>query len=328
MSDTINLYVGESVGAAAAFAAAAQVHAEAAGTAAAAAGALAAGRIFGSYAAGNSATTSGQYFFVAAGGLYDLHLNGTATPIVRLPVVDVSTGKMTLGGAALNYAWNVAGSNPNRGVLADVANLNASPNGAFFSFTQQGINNWCIGQVPGEDAFGFYQGRNGAADGTLRLKIESAGHIRPGGDNSQNLGTASFRLATVFAGTGTINTSDETEKTWRGAFTAPELAAAKDIAGAIGVFQWNDAIAEKGADPDDGGARLHFGVKAQQVWGIMATHGLLDEIEEGIDPDSKYAFLCWDDLGDGNGRFGVRPDQLALFLIAAQEARIAALEAA
>src|SRR3546814_5111475 len=127
----------------------------------------------------------------------------------------------------------------------------------------------------------------------------------------------------------------EREKTWRGAPTAAELAAAKRIVAELGFFQWNEAIAEKGA----ANARYHFGVRAQQVWAIMADEGLIDPIVEGVDPDCKYAFLCWDGwaeerddddnivVADGD-RFGIRTDQLELFLIAAPEARQAALAAA
>lgn len=196
----------------------------------------------------------------------------------------------------------------------------------------------------------------------------NGGHFLPATDNAHTVGNATFRPAQLFASTNVIGTSDEREKTWRGGLTADELRAAKRIVAELGFFQWNDAVAEKGED----GARLHFGVRAQQVWAIMADEGLVDPIEEGVAPSSKYAFLCydrWDEqivpemeawrasniLGpDGNpvivkcepedegavmkptgervveagDRFGIRPDQLALFLIAAQEARLAALEAA
>src|SRR3546814_9172900 len=94
-----------------------------------------------------------------------------------------------------------------------------------------------------------------------------------------------------------------------------------------------DAIAAKGA----AGARRHFGVRAQAVWAIMAEEGLIAPLAEGQAPDSRYAFLCWDgwdeerDAEDrpvraAGDRFGIRPDQLSLFLIAAQEARLAMLE--
>ncbi|MFZ5725561.1 MAG: tail fiber domain-containing protein [Pseudomonadota bacterium] len=186
-----------------------------------------------------------------------------------------------------------------------------------------------------------------------RLVFETTGTVRPGSDNSQSLGSASYRWSVAYAGTGTINTSDARDKSWRGAPTEAELRAARRIAAELGFYQWNDAIAAKGAD----GARMHFGVRAQAVWAIMADEGLIEPLAEGADPGSAYAFLCWDkwdavepvaatdEVRDGEGnliaparaaqagrpagsRFGVRVDQLALFLIAAQEARIAALEAA
>lgn len=142
-----------------------------------------------------------------------------------------------------------------------------------------------------------------------------------GADNGMVLGSAGLRWSVVYAGTGTINTSDEREKTWRGALNADELRAAKRIIAELGIYQWNDAIAEKGADD----ARLHFGVRAQQVFAIME--------DEGLDWQ-RYAWCCYDEWGDGD-RYGIRPDQLAFWLIAAQadiqadlEARIAALEAA
>jgi hypothetical protein len=188
--------------------------------------------------------------------------------------------------------------------------------------------------------------------------------VGPGVDNSQNLGTASLRWATVFAATGTINTSDEREKTWRGALTDAELRAANRIAKEIGIFQWNDSIAKKGAD----GARLHVGVRAQAVWAIMAEEKLVDSINKnGKSGATPYAFLCWDSWDDvlvpvtedvyvpavvndeggiidaerieqrptgkmeistpAGDRFGIRIDQLTLFIVAAQEQRLAALEA-
>ena len=321
-------------------------------------------------------------------------------------------GRYIFGAAVPNYLFNVAIANPARGILADFANLSGAPNGAQISFTQAGINNWCIGQVPGIDAFALYRGRNGAADGTeicrwsgtglgvgtspavrlhvkaggeiqrletttargggacyqafydpsgakgfcgysaiddgfdiwnslnhqirfgtsgaYRWAISSAGGFYPVADNAYTIGGSVNRVSEIYAVNGTINTCDAREKTWRGPPTGAELRAARRIAGELGFFQWNAAIAEKGED----GARLHFGVRAQAVWAIMADEGLIDPVVEGGDPSSRHAFLCYD-AGDERGgdeavadRFGVRTDQLALFLIAAQEARIAALEGA
>lgn len=147
--------------------------------------------------------------------------------------------------------------------------------------------------------------------------LDNAGRFRPGADNSQTLGVSGFRWSTVYAATGAINTSDAREKRWLGGASAAELSAARRIAGELGFFQWEDAIAAKGVDT----ARRHFGVRAQDVWAVMAEEGLVDAIgADGLPGQTPYAFLCfdrWQDAdGDWHDRFGVRSDQLALFLIA------------
>ena len=173
-----------------------------------------------------------------------------------------------------------------------------------------------------------------ACGGVAKLVLETV-VLRPGADNAQNFGWSGGRWMNIYAVGGTINTSDAREKTWRGPMSAAERTAARRIVAELGFFQWNDAIARKGPD----GARLHFGVRAQTVWDIMAEEGLIGAIVPGEAPSSRYAFLCWDgweapedeaveDGAAAGDRFGIRADQLALFLIAAQEARLAVLEAA
>lgn len=186
---------------------------------------------------------------------------------------------------------------------------------------------------------------------TPRLIVATNGNTRPGGDNLYSLGISSSRWSVVYAATGTINTSDEREKEWRGGLTDAELRAAKRIAAELGFYRWLDAVAEKGD-----AARYHFGARAQQVWTIMAEEGLIDPIEDGLPGKTPYAFLCFDEWGGGptkpaqpevrgkdgkiitpgfpevpaepaGNRYGLRTDQLALFLIAAQEQRLLALEA-
>lgn len=200
--------------------------------------------------------------------------------------------------------------------------------------------------VYGSDFMVFATGSN-----VDRLQLDSL-RLTPTSDNVLTLGTGSLRWSVVYAATGTINTSDEREKVWRGAATEAELRAAKRIAVELGFYQWADAVKEKGDV-----ARFHFGARAQQVWAIMADEGLVDPIVDGLPGDTPYAFLCFDqwdetpevpaidEVCDDEGeivvpampakpaipagdRFGVRVDQLTLFLIAAQEQRIAALEAA
>uniref|UniRef100_UPI00355866E1 tail fiber domain-containing protein n=1 Tax=Sphingopyxis sp. KK2 TaxID=1855727 RepID=UPI00355866E1 len=155
--------------------------------------------------------------------------------------------------------------------------------------------------------------------------LDTAGRFRPGADNLQTLGLSGFRWSTVYAATGTINTSDAREKLWHGAASAAERRAARRILGELGFFQWHDAIAAKGAEA----ARRHFGVRAQAVWDIMAGEGLVDPIgADGRPGRTPYGFLCFDHWIDAEGvahdRFGVRSDQLALFLLAGLAAEPAA----
>lgn len=191
-----------------------------------------------------------------------------------------------------------------------------------------------FGYSAADDRFGFMNEMNQlmqfGTNAVQRLVIQADGHTRAASDNSYSIGTSAFRWSVVYAGTGAINTSDMRDKSWRGGATAAELRAARRIAGELGFYQWIDAIEAKGPEQ----ARYHFGVRAQRVWAIMADEGLVEPIGgDGAPGKTPYAFLCWDRWEpDGGGeavdRFGVRPDQLALFLIAALDARLAVLEGA
>lgn len=91
------------------------------------------------------------------------------------------------------------------------------------------------------------------------------GLLRPMTDNNRLLGNAAQRWQTVYAGTGTINTSDAREKTPIEACTASELAAANEMLAALGRYQWltgNDQT------------RHYFGITAQNAGSIMTNNGL------------------------------------------------------
>lgn len=105
--------------------------------------------------------------------------------------------------------------------------------------------------------------------------------LQPGADNTISNGTASRRWSVIYAATGTINTSDAREKTTLRELSDAELRAIKTIIAGIGVFQYLDAVSEKGADK----ARLHVGVTAQQVKSAFEA--------EGLDA-SRYAAWCED----------------------------------
>ena len=115
---------------------------------------------------------------------------------------------------------------------------------------------------------------------TIRFVIDGAGFVRPGADNTQSMGTASFRWSQIYAGSAVINTSDAREKQQIESLSHAEMTAARAIKGLIKRFKFNDAVADKGDS-----ARVHVGVVAQEVEQAF--------IQAKLDP-AKYAMFCRD----------------------------------
>ena len=156
----------------------------------------------------------------------------------------------------------------------------------------------------------FWTNWNGSIGDRLRW---SGTAFYPYADGTPNLGKAGNRWSTVYASTGTINTSDAREKTFLTIEDA-EKAAALEIKANLRKYKFNEMIVAKGDD-----ARIHFGASAQQVSEIMASHGL---------DATKYGFFCFDQWeaefdGEGNevspagDRYGVRYDELLAFILGA-----------
>lgn len=182
-------------------------------------------------------------------------------------------------------------------------------------------------------------------------QLAAWGNFIAGSDNTLNLGGASNRWAVVYAGTGTINTSDAREKTEVVEFGAAEIEASKRLSREIGMFKFLDAVREKGD-----AARTHVGMTVQRAMEIMSDCGL--------DP-MAYGFICYDEWdavpetthhdpavdavldSEGNvvtpaiearnyvvpgraagSRYGFRMDELLAFIARGIDARLAALEAA
>lgn len=133
-------------------------------------------------------------------------------------------------------------------------------------------------------AYGIIGGGSGgmylSAGGTSVAQAYSAG-FRPNTDNTLNLGSASQRWATVYAGTGAIDTSDARLKQQVRDLSVAERAVAVRVKGLLRAFKFNDAVAQKGD-----GARIHFGVIAQDVAAAFAA--------EGLDAHA-YALFCYDE---------------------------------
>jgi hypothetical protein len=129
------------------------------------------------------------------------------------------------------------------------------------------------------------------------------GVFRPVPDGTVNLGGAGNRWNTVFATTGTINTSDRNEKQDIVDLDAAEKRVALALKGLVKKFRFKDAVAQKGDD-----ARIHVGLIAQDVEAAF--------LAEGLDP-FRYGMLCRDDMKDGSFRYGVRYEELLAFIIGA-----------
>ena len=142
----------------------------------------------------------------------------------------------------------------------------------------------------------------------------SSGVVRNNANNATSLGNASFHWSEVFAGTPTINTSDERNKVDVSTLSAAETRVAQALKSLIRKYRFADAVAKKGNN-----ARVHVGVVAQEVIAAFAA--------EGLDA-MQYGMVCYDEWetehdGDGNvvveagNRYGVRYSELFAFIISA-----------
>jgi hypothetical protein len=110
----------------------------------------------------------------------------------------------------------------------------------------------------------------------------ASGTLQPGSDNTANIGSGAQRYATVYATTGTINTSDAREKKSLRGLSDPEARAIRRIIGSVGVYRWLASVEAKGEQ-----ARLHAGITAQAVAEAF--------LAEGLDP-ARYGLFCADPL--------------------------------
>lgn len=114
------------------------------------------------------------------------------------------------------------------------------------------------------------------SSGTLtpRLAVQTSAMV-PGADNSYALGAGAARYSVVYAGTGSISTSDERAKRNIGAIPDEWLDAWEDVEWSR--YRWTD------------GARWHTGLIAQRVRDAFEARGL-DAFSIGL--------LCFDEWGD------------------------------
>lgn len=144
---------------------------------------------------------------------------------------------------------------------------------------------------------------NSSNNGVFFNGASSPPTLAPTTDNAYSCGFSSFRWSVVYAATGTINTSDQTQKQNVEALSAAELAVATRIKSLIKKFRFKNAVQTKGDN-----ARIHVGVIAQDVRDAFAA--------EGLDA-SRYGIFCSDTDEEGVTTLGVRYEELLAFVISA-----------
>ena len=183
-------------------------------------------------------------------------------------VVDASADSISLG----NLKVAINSSDTNSGYIADGGNVG-------IRFSQPGVDDIVPCDTSGADR-----------------------------DNGINFGSSGARWGTIFAATGTINTSDQNEKQDIAELSEAEQRVAVAAKGLLRKFRWKDSVAEKGD-----AARTHVGIMAQDLQAAFAA--------EGLDA-SDYAMWCsdtWTDkeTGEEHTRMGVRYSELLAFIISA-----------
>lgn len=251
---------------------------------------------------------------------YDLLLNpeggligiGTNTPMQKLHIYGGGIFNQTAAGAAYFYGGNADG----------VA-------GKRYSYMSLASGTVAWGRVSDDLSTVTEYGR-----------FDQSGNFIPGSDNTLSLGTGGMRFSVVYAGSGSINTSDARAKQQIGDVPDAWLDAWGDVEWVR--YKFNDAVQAKGDE-----ARWHFGLIAQQVRDAFAAHGL-DALTLGLLCHDEWAAIPAipaveeerDEAGEiitpaspaqpgheAGERWGLRYDECQAIEAAYQRRRIARLEA-
>ncbi len=243
----------------------------------------------------------------------------------NLLVAQTATDQSVVG-ISLNSNGNITAARD--GGISGLFNRKAS-DGAIVSFRGDGTE---VGTINVRSDFAVYEfGSLGTGIGgtSSHAWLPMVSNARS--DNTTSLGQASYRMTTIFATTGTINTSDQNEKQSIQSLTTAEMNVGKKLSSLIKTFKWNSSVEEKGDN-----ARTHTGIIAQDVQQAFT--------DEGLDA-TKYGLWCsdtWSIDADGEKienpeeetennpsktRLGIRYEQLLSFIQAYNDQRFTELEA-
>lgn len=131
-----------------------------------------------------------------------------------------------------------------------------------------------------------------------RWSMTSGGDWVPSVDNGTAIGSSAFRISQLWAGTATINTSDERYKEDIQGISDTVLDAWSQVE--FCQYRFRDAVLLKQED-----ARWHFGVLAQRIEEVFRAHGL-NARDFGLLcydewPEEKEVIESWDAEYDGEG---------------------------
>lgn len=207
-------------------------------------------------------------------GLYRIGANNIGVAVNGAKVLDVATTGMTVVGAV----DATAASGYKLGGLIALA----VPGNYMAVYDSLGITPRIqVGKV-GTDSSTYYDHDAHVfrtSSQVTRATLNGTGLLPT--DNTYKLGDSSNRWTTVYAVTGTINTSDAEDKVIG---KAPEAAVFEAILSVpMTFFQWKDSVEAKG----EKGARLHYGPTAQAVRDALT--------KRGIDP-TRLALFCIDPI--------------------------------
>lgn len=124
-----------------------------------------------------------------------------------------------------------------------------------------GVDKWGIGQAQGQSGLNLY------VDGARKFTIDSAGNIVPSSDSQQDLGYSSRRFKDIYLSNQPSVTSDDRLKENLSNISDKLKSVARSIE--VMSFKYKDRVIAKGD-----GARVHFGVSAQNVIRAFESEGL------------------------------------------------------
>jgi hypothetical protein len=196
--------------------------------------------------------------------------NGKGTTITSLSIL----GNVGVGGSGGSAKMQVTSSSDGDDVIRADTNSNSGviilrPDGANGNVLRYG------GGGANADVIRFLSGGD-----TERMRIDASGVVQPGADNAQTLGSASIRWSEIFAGNGTINTSDANDKQDIESLDEAEMAVAVALKSLVKKYRWKSSVESKGDS-----ARIHVGLMAQDVEQAF--------IANGLDPE-QYGVFCKD----------------------------------